>query len=95
MYGEVGFFLISLVNRTIPLMRILRNSGFFGTKMGLMRGIGVPNQIVFPSLNFYGMKLFSYLDSVFGREKILKVGCHQLNFACFEKFKLVVGICSV
>ena len=95
MYGEVGFFLISLVNRTIPLMQILRNSVFLRTIMRVMRGIGVPNQIVFPSLNFYGMKLFSYLDSVFGREKILKVGCHQLNFACFEKFMLVVGICSV
>ena len=95
MYGEVGFFLISLVNRTIPLMQILRNSVFLRTIMRVMRGIGVPNQIVFPSLNFYGMKLFSYLDSVFGREKILKVGCHQLNFAFFEKFMLFVGICSI
>ena len=34
------------------------------------------------------MKLFSSLDSVLGRGKILKVGCHQLNFACFEKFML-------
>ena len=69
-------------------MQILHNSVFLGTKKRVMRGIGVPNQIVFPSLNFYLMKLFSSLDSVLGRGKILKVGCHQLNFACFEKFML-------
>lgn len=68
-------------------MQILCNSFFGGPKCAyVMRGIGVPTtQSVFPSINFYGMTIFSDLDRIVRREIILKVGCHQLDFSYFEK----------